>query len=364
MNAPTSFGLAVFLRVAFPGLVAVLLATPLLPISIPVGLSVNGLATVAALSGIAGLILFFLDTFLYQFLEGRILWPVRLRDYMTAKLEVWVDARWQEITKLEHRLSQLENELSSVNEPGRKKTLTFEKSRLERDLGLLYYRVMAFRFAPEDGKPHALWPTRFGNVLARYEYYPEDRYGMDSAFYWYRLWLILPDDTRKEYDNYWAIGQAWLYIAAVSAVSTLVYGALMLWTLAAKGLSLLALSVLAHGQVHRVITFLTVPRTSQRIVSLVGEMPAGWDWRIPAALLGLTALSVLLWASAYWLATEQHRSSGEFFKSLFDLYREELEVQPFKAGAMGDWEDAADYLQYLRGGSVLGRRTRPPKSTP
>ncbi len=59
--------------------------------------------------------------------------------------------------------------------------------------------------------------------MASYEYYPETRYGMDSAFYWYRIWLVIPDDTRKEYDNSWALGQAWLYISAASLTSFLVY---------------------------------------------------------------------------------------------------------------------------------------------
>lgn len=201
MSAPTSFGLAFFLRVAVPGLLAVLLAAPLLPKGLALDLSTAGLATIGAIAGLAGMALYLLDTLVYDIFEGRTLWPARLRNSKTSKWEAWLDVQWGRIREKENARDHL------------KQAHTQSQSQLivlERDLGLLYDSVMNFPFF-DDGRPHAIWPTRFGNVMASYEYYPETRYGMDSAFYWYRLWLVIPDDTRKEYDTYWSVGQVWLY---------------------------------------------------------------------------------------------------------------------------------------------------------
>lgn len=77
-----------------------------------------------------------------------------------------------------------------------------EKARRDRlaadtsELGYLH-SYLAF---PPDGEP---LPTRLGNALRAAESYPgdEERWGLDAAFWWPRLYLILPDSARDQVDN-------------------------------------------------------------------------------------------------------------------------------------------------------------------
>jgi len=73
------------------------------------------------------------------------------------------------------------------------------RDRLAADPSELGYLHSYLAFPP-DGEP---LPTRLGNALRAAESYPgdEERWGLDAAFWWPRLYLILPDSARDQVDN-------------------------------------------------------------------------------------------------------------------------------------------------------------------
>lgn len=53
------------------------------------------------------------------------------------------------------------------------------------------------RWLNEHPAPDFLMPTRAGNILRAAERRPGDKYGLDAIVCWPRLWLVVPDETRK-----------------------------------------------------------------------------------------------------------------------------------------------------------------------
>src|SRR5262249_16347622 len=74
----------------------------------------------------------------------------------------------------------------------------------------------------EGGDPYVEHPTRLGNLIEAYENYPLLKYGLDSVFYWYRLWVVLDKDLREEIDNQQSVVDSTVYITFVLYVSACV----------------------------------------------------------------------------------------------------------------------------------------------
>jgi hypothetical protein len=81
----------------------------------------------------------------------------------------------------------------------------------------------------------SLMPTRLGNVLAAAESRPADKYGLSAIAVWPHLWLVLPDDARREIVG----ARAALDAAAASCIWGAAFIFFSIWTPLAAPVGLL-----------------------------------------------------------------------------------------------------------------------------
>jgi len=154
----------------------------------------------------------------------------------------------------------------------------------------------------KDGESYVERPTRLGNLIESYEVYPEVKYGLDSVFYWYRLWLVLDKDTREELDNAQSMVDCAVYVVFVLGLSGLI-----LFTY----LFIDALGDFAHWLDQPWLQWLAAVR-----LSYLPSWPA-------LILMGL--LCFLSGFMLYRFSLPAHSQYGELFKAVFDQYRSKLQ---------------------------------------
>jgi len=133
-----------------------------------------------------------------------------------------------------------------------------------------------FRY-PSEIWVEAILPTRLGNILLAGERYAEDRYGIDTIYFWPRLFPLLPEALQRDFDEAVIQYQFPLVVAFESTISTILCAATLLIT---------------HGPA---IMFIVI-------------------------LLGGAAITY----GAYNLSLSSAMEMAEIQKSAFDLYRDRL----------------------------------------
>jgi hypothetical protein len=163
--------LPVFMRVILPGLLATAVFYPAVARILAL-LDTNQawvrIAAYIALVLLLGALISTTNSEIYKIYEGRILWPSRLFERARQRQQSRVDRLWK----------------------------SAESATDQALYDELWYQLRVYPIN-EEGRPEATHPTRIGNILAGYEQYPNNRYGMDSMFYWPRMWLQIDKDIRR-----------------------------------------------------------------------------------------------------------------------------------------------------------------------
>lgn len=266
-NLPFSFGYTFFARVLLPGgagsSALIFLLRPLVRRILPCMDTIQILATVTGLVLSVGMLVSLAHNHIYQLYQG-VLCPRTLRGYARRRLERRV-AKALEACKT---LRQTDAE---------------QYARLRNWL----------RDFPvsDDGTPSVTSPTELGNILASAWTYPFSRYGMSAYFYWYRIWLTVDEDTRTQVDNDAANLDAAVLTSCVCLLTSGVYliaaGLLLTW----------------QGSAVAAAAYLESP----------GALTA-------AAVVALACAYV-----TYRISLPLARSRTEYFKSLFDVFRCNIE---------------------------------------
>jgi hypothetical protein len=157
----------------------------------------------------------------------------------------------------------------------------------------------------DDGYPYVAFPTRLGNLIEAYEKYPEIKYGLDSVFYWLRLWVIIDKDLREEVDNAQSVVDSTIYISFsfyLSGVIMFVYA-----------------GIEAARQVHWGGSWLSY-------LSYLGNIQLPYV-PVSSVLVCMGVSCLIAGFVIYRLSLTAHATFGELFKSVFDMHRSKLDFK-------------------------------------
>jgi hypothetical protein len=287
-------GVSYIFSIVLPGLILTLLLLPIINPLVPSIVRIDKLADLATILLpeilVIGLLISLLRNIVYRIYEGRLLWPQRLHRSFTKHID----------QRVKKRLKQAGN-------------LDKSSTRYKE----LWYWLRIFPL-DNNGDPTAKHPTILGNILEGYEEYPFRRYGMDSIFYWYRLWPTLPENFIKSMNQLWAEADCLMYISFSGLAMFLVY------------------TILAIAKwIFHWMAFLPT-QTHFDAIPAVGEPMV---WAICCLISGY---------AVYRISFSLHRRNGEYFKAAFDLYRDNIfKVTAFSSDEKAKWREIFNYLQYM-----------------
>src|SRR5215213_3235569 len=224
MKLPFDFGIKLLFRLLLPGFVLALGFAPLTFfvldwINWPESYVFFLVVTVI----LSGWLILILDMQIYMLFEGRRYWPDGIRkDFVnreTQRLEKLRRAAALSVLEdIEEREGKLETEtVQATRDKLEQKINADERNYLEALFDIRNFPM------DEQGNHKARFPTRLGNLIDAYEVYSTTAYGMDSVFYWPRLWLKLDKDVKEDIDGRQAVADSTVYVSFACFVDAVLW---------------------------------------------------------------------------------------------------------------------------------------------
>ena len=145
------------------------------PRSFQVGLLISGLVVVV----LSATIVESYNLATLRFLEGY--WPRWMRPLRKWRVQGHINQWERALEKYSSLHGLYRHDEESLSEKQR-----YEYAQLD-------WQIVRF-----PSKPNQFMPTRLGNLLRASECRSVERYGLDAVVCWPRLWLLIPDNSRKE----------------------------------------------------------------------------------------------------------------------------------------------------------------------
>lgn len=290
-DVPTSFGSSFFIKTLLPGFIAsILYSSAMMPIiasSFWASLTIeNKLIFCTTLAIVIGMVITSLDLYIYQFFEGIRFWPNWIWWWKYERLQ----RRFEKIDGQLENLKGLRMEIRKNIQTGEYKELI----DLNHKSSKLWAEVRKFPYHPDKRSYSKRYPdeaTVFGNVLAEYEGYSEEQYGIPAMVFWQHLWFILHKDLKEDLDLRGAKADFIVYLSFIFLSYTLIGG------------------IGFYFQRNAWVTILT--------------------YDLPLGAIICFFISIVLCFFFYHVSISIHESYGRCIKAIFDLHRFDL-AQKFK----------------------------------
>jgi hypothetical protein len=136
-----------------------------------------------------------LDFYIYQFFEGIRFWPEKLWKWKFNKVCSHFENVDNDLKEVEKNIQEIEKKKNQTRKDKN------ELSKLIKKSSCLWAKVREYPYDPTNAFFCNRYPqeaTRLGNVLAEYESYSENQYGMHIIIFWHHLWIIFPKDIRDD----------------------------------------------------------------------------------------------------------------------------------------------------------------------